>query len=1029
LKIISLSYQIVLILLASICSVQAQPTASIIRYRHFTINDNLSHNNVTSLIQDQYGYIWIGTFNGLNRFDGYQFTHYKNNPADTNSISSNTITSLLLDSKGYIWVGTNNGLNRYDPKTETFIHYRHSNNDLRSIANNIVNCVYEDKKGDIWVGTDKTFDRLERKTNTFIHYEFPATNIIGQSLITKEIIEYDNDLLISVWGLGVYRFNRQTKIFTLLGIEHLHPRTNNWVQHFYIDKSNHLYAADGNLLRFDKDKNILRVAEGDKNRRMEWAITCVTELPNGTYITGTTGIGYKKYNSQFGVTSTQFLNNNPGIYQTQNNTIECMLTTKSGEVWFGMFTNGLYLYDANQKQFEGNEYQPLDKNSVLAGPVTSLSTSKEGEVLIGYRFSGVSIFNPQKNNFTHLASSKNTLNSAFVKSVFIDNKKNKWIGTWGGGLNRIDGKTGEYTYFRSQIDSETALQDDFITSICQSKDERIWVATVRGISVMETSNEKDYSIKSFIYKPGTNKSPPGLRTDVVVPDKVGDIWVGTDNNGLCRYNEKSDTFTFFKNDYGDSASLGSNKVQAIFEDSKKRIWIGCSGGGLNLYVKEKNNFIRFDELDGLPSDNILSIVEDDKGKLWIGTDKGLSNFDIETRKFANFNENDGLLSNQFLPMAMFKSPIDGKIFAGTYHGLVSFYPDSILKNTFIPPVYISSFKKYLTKESQTSVEIIPAIQQQQYIKLNYHENTFAVGFVCLNYSNSSKNQYAYRMEGLNDNWVQLGNSRELTFSDLSPGKYTFHVKASNSDQLWNEKGASLTIYIMPPWWQTWWAYVLYAMLVSSVVYLFIKQRIQRGVQRIKDLQSLRTKISSDLHDDVGTILSGLAMQSQMLSYSAKEEQKTSLNEISNMSRDAMERMRDTVWAMDSRKDKYENLVDRMRDFAERSLPLKNITHQFDMSTIDTKRFIDPEKRQAIYLVFKEAITNIIKHSNGNNVVIRFSSEKNSTVLTIKDNGSRKPASNSDGSGMINMKMRAEKIGGTLNTKYDDGFMVELVIST
>ena len=1026
-KRISLPYKLLLIVFVSISTVQAQPSASVVRYRHFTINDNLSHNNVTSLIQDQYGYIWIGTFNGLNRFDGYQFTHYKNDPGNKNSISSNTITSLLLDSKGYLWVGTNNGLNRYDPKTETFIHFRHNSSDIRSIANNIVNCVYEDTKGDIWVGTDKTFDKLDRNQNIFTHYEFPATNIIGQSLITKEIIEYDNDLLISVWGLGVYRFNRQTKTFTLLGIEHLHPRTNNWVQHFYIDKKNNLYAADGNLLRFDKDKNILRVAEGDKNRRMEWGITCVTELPNGNYITGTTGIGYKQYNPQFEVKSTHFLNNNPGIYNTQNNTVECLLRTKSGEIWFGMFTNGLYVYDANQKQFEGYNYQPLEQNTIQAGPVTGLSTSDRGEILIGYRFSGASIFNSKRDYFTHLTSSKKGLNSSFVKSVFIDNKKNKWVGTWGGGLNRIDGKTGKYTYFRSQIDSETALQDDFITSICQSKDERIWVATARGISVMETRNEKDYSIRSFIYKPGTNKCPPGLRTDVVLTDNAGDIWVGTDNNGLGRYNVKSDTFTFFKNNYNDSGSLGNNRVQAIFEDSKKRIWIGCSGGGLNLYIRELNNFVRFDESNGLPSDNILSIIEDNKGTLWIGTDKGISNFDTETNKFTNYNENDGLLSNQFLPMAILKNPIDGKIFAGTQHGLVTFYPDSILHNTFIPPVYISTFKKYQTKENQTSVEIVPAIQQQQYIKLNYHENTFAVSFVCLNYSNSIKTQYAYRMEGLNKNWVQLGNNRELTFSDLSPGKYTLFVKASNSDLLWNEKGASLTIYIMPPWWQTWWAYVFYGICIASVIYLFIKQRIQRGIQRIKDLQSLRTKISSDLHDDVGTILSGLAMQSQMLSYSAKEEQKKSLNEISSMSRDAMERMRDTVWAMDSRKDKYENLVDRMRDFAERNLALKNINHQFDISNIDTKRFIDPEKRQTIYLIFKETITNIIKHSNGNNVVIRFYSEKNTTVLNIKDNGSQQPTSNSDGLGMINMKMRAEKIGGTLITKYDNGFIVELVV--
>ncbi len=213
----------------------------------------------------------------------------------------------------------------------------------------------------------------------------------------------------------------------------------------------------------------------------------------------------------------------------------------------------------------------------------------------------------------------------------------------------------------------------------------------------------------------------------------------------------------------------------------------------------------------------------------------------------------------------------------------------------------------------------------------------------------------------------------------------------------------------------------------AIIVSFLRNRFNQKLKRQKDLANLRTKISSDLHDDVGTILSGLAMQSQMLTFSAKPEQKEPLLEISNMSRDAMEHMRDTVWAMDSRKDKYENLIDRMRAFAEKNLALKNMTHQFEITNVDAKRFIDPEKRQAIYLIFKEAITNIIKHSNGNNVTIHFSSEKNKTTLTIKDNGNQQAASNSDGLGMSNMKMRAEKIGGTLNTKYDNGFTVELVI--
>ncbi|MES2778186.1 MAG: two-component regulator propeller domain-containing protein [Bacteroidota bacterium] len=1003
----------------------AQPTQSAAKYRHFTTRDGLSNNYVSSLIQDQYGFIWIGTSNGLNRFDGYDFVQYTNRIGDTNSISSNFIKTVFLDSKGFIWVATNNGLNRFDPKTETFKHFRHRDNDTTSIANNQVTSIYEDEAGYLWVGAFQTLDRLDPKTGIFTHYRPPATSITGETLTIEGIIVFEGDVFLSVWGVGVYRFSRKTHRFVPVRIVHKIGREKNWLHHFYIDKKGNLLAADGRFLRFNPKENAFVAIGKDEWGGVYTSVSCIAELSHGKYLAGTTGSGFNSYNSGLELEGSQVLDRDTSI--RANNSLQELLTTQSGEVWFGMAGNGLFLWDTNLKKFNGYEHQPNNVNIISAGPVSGVSWSQQGQLWLSSRLAGIGIFDPQKQFFSQVKPQQNGLNTLHVKTIFEDRQGNKWIGTWGGGLNRIDAKTGAFSYFTKGVNSATSLQDDYVTSFCQSPDDRIWVATTRGISVIETKGKQVPGLKSFVYQPGSNKCPAGLRTDALLCDRAGNIWIGTDANGLSRYNPSVDRFDFFQYSFNDINSLGSNKINTLFEDSKHRIWIGCSGGGLNLFVPEKNEFVHYSENDGLPGNEIRGIVEDNRGILWITTDKGLSRFDTKKYSFKNYNVEDGLLSNQFLAQAICKSPADGKIYAGTNNGLVAFYPDSIGNNKFIPPVYINSFKKYRTKDKQTTTEYIRGIQHLTTVELEYNENTFTLSFVSLNYSNSEKNQYAYQLEGRNNNWVMLGTTRELTFSNLPPGNYVLHVKASNSDLVWNEKGSSLIIKILPPWWRTWWACVLYALAVVALSYFFIRQRVKQGIRKLKEQEALRTKISSDLHDEVGSTLSGLAMQSQMMTYTAPAGQKEALTEISNMSREAMDQMRDIVWAMDSRKDKLENLVDRMRAFAEKCLGLKNMTHDFMIENIDAKRFINAEKRQAIYLVFKEAITNIIKHSDAGHVFIKFAFVKSGLYLLIHDNGSRKQAINSDGLGLSNMKMRAEKIGGKLTTGYDNGFVVELTV--
>lgn len=991
-------------------------------YDHFTTDNGLSNNYISSIVQDQYGFIWIGTNNGLNRFDGYNFIEYKNDITDSNSISNNFIKQLFIDSRGFIWIATNNGLNRFDPATETFRRFMHQPGIVTSIASNQVSAVCEDEQGNIWVAAFKTLDRLDIQAGIFTHYSPPLVKNDYETHTIEALAFYNNDIFLSVWGVGPYRFNRETKNFKPIEIWHKTSRSQNWLNSFYVDKKGSLLGSDGVLLRYVSNNNYFALVDSDGAEELYLSITGIAETPDGKdFLIGTAGNGFYTYSGNLVYKNRSILDKDTTILF--NNSITKILTAKTGEVWFGTFGNGLFKWNTNKKKFASFTFQPGKTNSVSKSNITTTCFTKTGQVWLGTRNDGIDIFDPSSQSFTHIKQSSTGLNSDFIRFIFEDRQGNKWIGTWGKGLNRMDAVTGAFSYFNIGKDANTTLQDNYVTSICQTPDNKIWVATTRGVSVIEGNT----LIKSFVYEKGSRACPGGLRTDYILSDHHGDVWIGTDANGLSRYRSSTSTFDYFDNVANNQSSLGSNKINVLFEDSKNRLWISCSGSGLDLFEPAKQNFIHYTEKNGLPGNEVTGITEDKNGRLWVTTDKGLSHFDPGTNVFKNFNKEDGLLSNQFSMHAICTNAATGNIYAGTNKGLIAFHPDSIKSNPYIPPVYFISFKKYNTIGKETFTQYIKAISHLNRVELNYNENTFTVSFLSLNFFNSSKNQYAYRLKGLNNNWVSLGTIRELTFSKLPPGEYVLQIKASNNDLVWNETGTSLLIKIRPPWWLTWWAYLLYAIAITGLVYFFMWYTIRQQVLRRKELEKIRTKISSDLHDDVGTILSGLAMQSQMLTYAVKEELKEPLVEISSMSREAMEHMRDTVWAIDSRKDKYENLIDRMRDFAEKNLSMKKMTHEFIIADIDTKKFISPEKRQAIYLIFKEAITNIVKHCNGNHVVINFSVSKSGLNLIVQDNGEATTKSTSDGLGLGNMKMRAEKIGGTLTAKYEKGFVIELIV--
>lgn len=523
-----------------------------------------------------------------------------------------------------------------------------------------------------------------------------------------------------------------------------------------------------------------------------------------------------------------------------------------------------------------------------------------------------------------------------------------------------------------------------------------------------------------------NSNSIGEMNDMIVDGSGQNLWISSSDNGMALI---SKTGKLIRQYSARETGITENTVTDL-ELHQNLLWFGCKDGLGCLDIGTGKTIIYKDPYSinngVLHNRTVFSILPDTTGNYYLGSSYGLLWFNVAAKQFYHLPDNHPMAHVEFNRGAAFKSS-DNRYYFGSTDGLYSFTSPELefaVTSNPIKPVKLISISIFDNRAGIYQY-LSDGLDNLSSLMLEFYNNSLELSFSVPEFY--KKVYYSYRVKGLSESWAEYKPENKISLYGLQPGKYLLEVKASTGLNDVNASYFSLPIVMKQVWYKRPWVILLFTSMAIVLMITYLRYRFNQKIKRQKTLADLRTKISSDLHDDVGSILSGLAMQSQMLAYTAKEDQKKSLLEISNMSRDAMEHMRDTVWAIDSRKDKYENLVDRMREYAEKNLALRNITHEFIITDVDTKKFIDPEKRQTIYLIFKEAITNIVKHSNGDHVIIEFADKKNSIQLLIRDNGTQKEIRSSDGLGMSNMKMRAMKIGGILTTKYENGFIVELAL--
>ncbi len=782
-----------------------------IKFEHITVDDGLSENAVTLTMQDSSGYIWIATHDGLNKFDGYDFTVYRNVPGDKTSLSDNAVGALCEDAQGNIWIGTiGSGLNRLNPFAGTFTRYVHDQSDPQSLGNDVILRLFADGKNRIWIGAGGGIDRFDPQSGGFIHV-FQKHGTLFEDPSGK--------IWLALACGDLYFFDEATQCFVHFPNSIPSKGNMDWgVGWHYLERSNVLLAVKENAIyRYD-------LASG------EW-------LDSGK----------------------------PVLLPPAVKTITWALESDLGGIWICTLGNGLFKIGSAETPVRHWIHDAGDPSSLSNNFIYHVFRDRSGIIWISTEGGGVNLIKNSKLKFPHYRhgfGNKNSISSNYVTSIFKDAKGILWLGTGGAGLNRIDEGEDRYSLYRHDARKlASSLSHDYITSITPDPDpDYLWIGTLNGLNrlhaatgaftVYKHDEEVPHSLvhdeigntlrdslgdlwvtanlyldrlpagkSEFVHYrhdpavPGTISEGPGYP---IFEDRNGVIWIGSWSGGLNRYNRARDDFSHFVHDDRDPHSLSHNRVWAIYEDRRGRMWIGTWGGGLNLFDRERSTFKRYDQRNGLASNVIYGILEDENGSLWMSTNRGLSRFDPETESFRNFDVDDGLQSNEFNTRAFFKDDA-GWMYFGGINGYNAFSPAQIVENPHAPPLVITSFKI-----AGMGIRHEKPIQAMGEIALAHDQNFLSFSFASLDYNCPKKNRYRYILEGLEKDWNFVdARQRFADYKDLDPGRYVFRIWGSNNDGVWNDQGLAIRLSIAPPFWGTWWFRALTLMAFGYFSYLFI----------------------------------------------------------------------------------------------------------------------------------------------------------------------------------------------------------------
>ncbi len=818
------------------------------QFEHLSMKDGLSMNPVMSIVQDNQGFLWFGTQDGLNKYDGYKFSIYKSKDTDTLSISDNFITSQCIDTKGRLCIGTLYGLNVFDTKLGTFKRFVKTNDNFPSEE---IYCLYKDKSGLVWIGTEEGIALFDPETDKFIPIKSRFPNIPSLNQKPVHCIYQDRE--------GTYWFGTTSGLVQYLPAENTHRNyfagpesgslSSNIILSIYQDKQGNMWIGtlDG-LNKFDRSNNRFitqyfkkspqELVSTRKNNAVTGAniysivnnyggntIRCIIEDEDGWLWIGT-DMELIIFNPKTGnfVNYKKDLINPNGI---NDHFIRSIFIDKSENLWVGTLGNGLNKVNLKPKKFQHYQKKVNNPFSLSENYVRSICEDAKGTVWVGTLIGGLNSFDPATGIFHHFKKgSQLTANSICddnVWSVCFDPKENcLWIGT-NNGLDNYNLGTGKFKHYRHDENNPFSISDNTIRNVFIDSKGNLWCGTENGLNLF--NREKGI----FNYYNKYSSSISNNTVWKIVEDKRGKIWLAT-NDGLNCFDPASGVFFVYKKIPGNTNSLSHNSVRTLYLDKEDFLWIGTQNG-LNKLSLKTLDFTRYYEADGLPNPFIYAVIEDINDHLWISTNKGISEFDKQ-KIFKNYDISDGLQDYEFNTNACFKTS-SGEIYFGGPSGLNRFNPQALKVNTFMPPVLITELKVQDQAYGHSS-----SFSHLKEITLDYDQNNIYISYAALDYTNPSHNQYMCKLENFKKNWSHAGSDRFISYTNLDPGKYTFMVKGSNSDGVWNKQITALKITILPPFWKTWWFYMLCFAAVIVGIYTYTRLRTRALMITKRELENM-----------------------------------------------------------------------------------------------------------------------------------------------------------------------------------------------